>query len=49
MLSLDACRMTLGALADDKSDDEIARIREQAIAVARIVIRTYFGAAPAAA
>jgi hypothetical protein len=40
--------MVLGALADNKSDDEIARMREQAMAVARIVIRTYFGAAPAA-
>ena len=48
MLSLDACRMALGALADNKSDDEIARMREQAMAVARIVIRKYYGAAPAA-
>jgi hypothetical protein len=48
MLSLDACRLALGALADNKSDDEIARMREQAMAVARIVIRTYFGALPAA-
>lgn len=48
MLSLDACRIALGALADNKSDDEIALAREQAMAVARIVIRTYFGAAPAA-
>jgi hypothetical protein len=31
-----------------KSDDEIARMREQAAAVARIVIRTYFGASRAA-
>lgn len=48
MLSLDACRMALGALAESKSDDEIARMREQAMAIARIVIRTYFGAVPAA-
>jgi hypothetical protein len=40
--------MTLGALAEGKSDDEIARMREQAMAVARIVIRTYFGTASAA-
>jgi hypothetical protein len=40
--------MVLGALADGKSDDEIARMREQAMAVARIVVRTYFGSAPAA-
>jgi hypothetical protein len=44
MLSLDECRIALGSLADNKSDDEIARMREQAAAVARIVIRTYFGA-----
>ena len=48
MLSLDECRMVLGSVADNKSDDEIARLREQAMAVARIVIRTYFGAATAA-
>jgi hypothetical protein len=47
MLSLDACRSALGALADNKSDEEIARMREQASAVARIVIRTYFLAPPA--
>jgi len=40
--------MALGGLADNKSDDEIARIREEAMAVARIVIRTYLGAATAA-
>jgi hypothetical protein len=40
--------MALGALADSKSDDEIARMREQAMAVARIVIHTYLGAATAA-
>jgi hypothetical protein len=44
MLSLDECRIALGSLADNKSDDEIARVREQAAAIARIVIRTYFGA-----
>lgn len=44
MLSLDECRIALGSLADNKSDDEIARMREQAAAIARIVIRTYFGA-----
>ena len=43
MLSLDECRKALGSLADDKSDDEIACMREQAAAMARIVIRTYFG------
>ena len=48
MLSLDACRTVLGALADNKSDDEIARMREQAMAVALIVIRTYLGPATAA-
>jgi hypothetical protein len=42
MLSLDECRMALGSLADDKSDDEVARMRDRAAAVARIVIRTYF-------
>jgi hypothetical protein len=44
MLSLEECRIALGSLADNKSDDEIARMREQASAIARIVIRTYFGA-----
>jgi hypothetical protein len=44
MLSLDECRIALGSMADDKSDDEIGRVREQAAAVAGIVIRTYFGA-----
>jgi hypothetical protein len=44
MLSLDECRVALGSLADKKSDDEIAFMREQAAAIARIVIRTYFGA-----
>ena len=48
MLSLEDCRTALGSLADHKSDDEIARIREQAAAVARIVIRTYFGQSSAA-
>lgn len=43
MLSLDECRRVLGSLADNKSDDEIARMREQAEAVARVVIRTYIG------
>lgn len=43
MLSLDECRKVLGSLADNKSDDEIARMREQAEAVARVVIRTYIG------
>jgi len=40
MLSLDECRMALGSLADDKSDDQVARMRDHAAAVARIVIRT---------
>lgn len=44
MLSLHECRIALGSLADNKSDDEIATMREQAAAIARIVIRTYFGA-----
>jgi hypothetical protein len=44
MLLLDECRIALGSMADHKSDDEIARMREQAAAIARIVIRTYFGA-----
>lgn len=48
MLSLEECRTALGSLADHKSDDEIARMREQAAAVARIVIRTYFGQSSAA-
>lgn len=47
MLSLDECRTALGSMADDKSDDEIARMRDQAAAVARIVIRTYFGTSSA--
>jgi hypothetical protein len=42
MVSLDECRRALGSLADNKSDDEITRMREQAAAVARIVIRTSF-------
>jgi hypothetical protein len=49
MLSLEECRTALGSLADHKSDAEIARMREQAAAVARIVIRTYFGRSSAAA
>lgn len=39
--------MALGSLADDRSDDEIAHMRDHAAAVARIVIRTYFGASRA--
>ena len=48
MLSLDECRMALGSLADNKSDDEVARMREQAATVARIVIRTYLWASSTA-
>ena len=47
MLSLDESRMALRSLADGKSDDEIARMRDHAAAVARIVIRTYFGTSSA--
>jgi hypothetical protein len=48
MLSLEECRTALGSLADHKADAEIARMREEAAAVARIVIRTYFGLSGAA-